>query len=122
MINGHVDLSGRASVKIEISASAADADPSSLEAWIDTGFTGDLVLPQTSINQLALPESSSVSAVLADGSEVLLKTFTCFLRWFGENRELEIVANEGDQILLGVALLLDHVLEVDYQVGTLSIR
>ncbi len=44
-MNGHVDSAGRALVRIRLT-SAATATTIEIEAWIDTGFTGELVLPQ----------------------------------------------------------------------------
>jgi hypothetical protein len=41
-----------------------------IQVWIDTGFNGDLVLPQQQIDALGLPKSGTVKAILADGSEV----------------------------------------------------
>lgn len=121
MMNGFVDHSGRALLEINISPTFAPQAPFAIRAWIDTGFTGELVLPQHFIDQFNLTQSGSVSAVLADGSQVTLKTFSCVLQWFGEDRSLEVVANDGDQALLGVGLLLDQILNIDYRSGTLSV-
>ncbi|HUG67026.1 MAG TPA: hypothetical protein VMM76_04715 [Pirellulaceae bacterium] len=85
-----------------------------IEAWVDTGFTGDLVLPRTTIDALALRQSGSVDAILADGSQIEVKTYTCLINWFGEERRLEVVANEGDYPLLGVGLLLGLELRANY--------
>ncbi|MBI3862228.1 MAG: clan AA aspartic protease [Planctomycetia bacterium] len=122
MITGHVDHSGRALIEIEISPSSTPQSTFALLAWIDTGFTGELVLPQSLIDQLQFAPSGSVSAVLADGSQVVLRTYSCILRWFGEERQLEVVGNDGDHALLGVGLLLDHVLHIDYTTGILSVE
>ncbi|REJ91606.1 MAG: hypothetical protein DWQ34_14265 [Planctomycetota bacterium] len=84
------------------------------EVWIDTGFNGDLVLPQQQIDRLALQQSGTVKAVLADGSEIALKRYTCRIDWIGERRDLEVVANDGEYPLLGVGLLAGHDLHVSY--------
>jgi clan AA aspartic protease len=88
--------------------------PATIEAWVDTGFTADLVLPQKTIDALALPHSGSVDAILADGSQVRLDTHSCFVDWFGINWPLEVVANDGEYPLLGVGLLLGLELTVNY--------
>lgn len=94
---GFVDLHGRALVEIHVRASdiAARHD---IEAWIDTGFTGDLVLPQQMIDDLELPASGTVKAALADGSVVTLERYHCLVDWFGSERELEVVANAGERL------------------------
>jgi clan AA aspartic protease len=93
-----------------------------VQAWIDTGFNGDLVLPQREIDDLSLSSSGTVKAILADGSEVALLRYTCLIDWFGEGRELEVVANDGDYPLLGVGLLLGYDLRISYRSGDVTIE
>jgi clan AA aspartic protease len=112
-MNGFVDHAGRALVEIELGATEGE-QPRSIAAWIDTGFTGDLVLPKEIIDELALPLTGTVSATLADGSKTVMATYRCFVRWFDEMRRLEVVANAGQYPLLGVGLLLDRELRIDY--------
>ncbi len=50
-MNGFVDQAGRALIDIEVRANQ-EALPRSIAAWIDTGFTGDLVLPKAIIDGL----------------------------------------------------------------------
>ena len=117
---GEVDGFGRALVTIFVRPSDVAATHN-IQVWIDTGFNGDLVLPQQQIDDLELPESGTVKAVLADGSEVTLQRYVCRIDWFGEQRELEVVANEGDYPLLGVGLLLGHDLHISYRSGEVTI-
>ena len=86
-MRGSIDGSGRALLSVRIASDSAK-QPAVIEAWIDTGFTGDLVLPQVIIDTLALPHSGTVDAILADGSQIEMKTHTCFVNWFGEERRL----------------------------------
>ena len=62
-MNGHVDSADRALVRIRLT-SAATASTMEIEAWIDTGFTGELVLPQDHIAALGLPHSAVVTPEL----------------------------------------------------------
>ncbi len=48
----------------------------------------------------------TAKAVLADGTEVSRKVHLCLIKWFGEIRELNVVANDGSNPLLGVGLLI----------------
>ncbi len=77
-MNGHVDKYGRALVTVSIRLSKV-ATTHDVEVWIDTGFNGDLVLPQNLIDDLELPPSGTLKAVLADGSEVALQRFVCLI-------------------------------------------
>ena len=119
-MKGHVDNSGRAIVAVSVQSST-EAVAREIQAWVDTGFNGDLVLPQQQIDDLALPHSGTVKAILADGSEVALKTHSCLIEWFGEQRQLEVVANDGEYPLLGVGLLWGHDLSISYRNGKIEI-
>jgi predicted aspartyl protease len=79
VINGTVDDNGRALLDVEIRSGAVPT-PSTVTVWIDTGFTGELVLPRKIVEDLALVQSGSVDAVLADGSQLALPTYTCDIR------------------------------------------
>ena len=119
-MNGWVDTGGRALVSIALKASAQSLS-TQLEAWIDTGFTGDLVLPQVTIFSLGLPQSGTVGAELGDGSAIVMNTYTCLIDWFGQEKQIEVVANNRQYPLLGIGLLSDHKLTVDYLSQTLTI-
>ena len=88
-MNGHVDSNGHALVTVSIRPSNATTIRE-LPVWIDTGFNGDLVLPQQHIDDLALPHSGTVKAILADGSEVALKTYACLINLRKENCECQL--------------------------------
>jgi clan AA aspartic protease len=120
-MNGSVDSCGRALVSVSIRPSAVAA-AHEIQVWIDTGFNGDLVLPQQQIEGLTMPLSGTVKAILADGSEVTLKRYVCLIDRFGEERDLEVVANEGEYPLLGVGLLLGHDLRISYRSGESTIE
>lgn len=69
-MNGHVDSGGRALVRLRLT-SAATGSTLEIDAWTDTGFTGELVLPQSKIAALGLPKSAVVTAELEEGSTTL---------------------------------------------------
>lgn len=92
-----------------------------MDAWIDTGFTGDLVLPLAHVTALGLPPGPVVNAKLADGSDIELDTYTCLVEWFGAWKRIETIANAGQFPLLGVGLLQGHELHIDYRAGTLTL-
>lgn len=120
-MNGHVDTDGRAMVTVSLRPSAGAA-AHEIEAWIDTGFNGDLVVPQQQISDLELPLTGTAIATLADGSEVALKRYACRIDWFGEERDLEVVANDGGSPLLGVGLLDGYDLHISYRTGKVTIE
>lgn len=120
-MRGSIDSNGRALLTVPI-APDSGSQRVAIDVWVDTGFTGDLVLPRTTIDVLDLRQSGSVDAILADGSQIEAKTYTCLVNWFGEERRLEVVANEGDYPLLGVGLLLGLELRANYHTMELELN
>lgn len=120
-MNGVVDLQGRALLTVPI-RTAPEAETQPIEAWIDTGFTGELVMPRSQVERLGLKPGMMVRAVLADGRNSRLKSFVAWIDWFGETLEVEVVAGEGQTILLGVGLMLGRWLVVDYDSMSLTLE
>lgn len=119
-MKGAIDSEGRALLPIRLRESGSAVELT-VEAWIDTGFTGELVLPQLLANQLGLAPGLAIRATLADGSEVILDTFSCMLEWYGEWKLIEIIVNSGQFPLMGVGLLRGKVLHADYLQNTLEL-
>jgi predicted aspartyl protease len=87
-MNGHVDSAGRALVRIRLT-SATTVTAMDIEAWVDTGFTGELVLPQDQIAALGLQRSAVVTAELGDGSATVLEVYSCLIEWFGRVQQIK---------------------------------
>ncbi len=119
-MNGFVDEDLRALLEVEI-GSTPNGEKSTVLVWIDTAFNGGLVLPREEIERLQLTEYSSTHAILADGQEVELPTYTCYLEWFGQEYRTQVVANDGANPLLGTMLLDGHDLAISYGSRTLSL-
>ena len=120
-MNGLVDLQGRALLTIPIHTTP-EAEAIPVEVWIDTGFTGELVMPRSQIDRLGLKPGLMVRAILADGRNSRLKSFVAWIDWFGESLEVEVVAGEGQTTLLGVGLMLGRRLVVDYALLNLTLE
>jgi clan AA aspartic protease len=119
-VNGIVDEFGRALVTLHIRANP-QAQRTEIQAWIDTAFNGELVVPSRIIESFRLEQSAGIEARLADGSIVLLESYTCRVDWFGSDRAVEVIANAGEFPLLGIGLLKDRRLVVDYRQSTVTI-
>jgi predicted aspartyl protease len=77
-MTGVVDGFGRALLPIRLKEPAT-TKLVDLQAWIDTGFTGELVLPKSAISSLGLARANVVRAELGDGSEAVFDTYACTL-------------------------------------------
>lgn len=75
-MKGVVDAEQRALLEVSI-GNQKGTGKSSLMVWVDTAFNGGLVIPRKEIERLELQETSSTSAILADGQTVDLPTFSC---------------------------------------------
>lgn len=92
-----------------------------IEIWVDTGFTGDLVLPLSLIEELKLERNAMVRAILADGRDSRLRSYVAWIDWFGEELEIEVIAGTGESLLLGVGMLLGRRLTIDYADMSMSL-
>jgi clan AA aspartic protease len=120
MIVGRVDDYGRALAPVTV-FNPLTAAIVTLEAWIDTGFTGGLSLTPGHIALLGLSRSSTVPGALADGSRVIFETFSCQVEWFGVRKAIEAIGSSGQFALIGVGLLEDATLFVDYPARTVTL-
>jgi clan AA aspartic protease len=84
----------------------------SVNAVIDTGFTGFLSLPQAMIDDLDLSWSYRDRATLGDGSETLFDIYDATVIWNGQYREIEINSAETEP-LVGMSLIEGYRLQID---------
>jgi len=120
MIVGHVDGYGRALIRLPF-RSEPDGPETVVSTWIDTGFTGEILLPRSLIERMSLPRSLNVEARLADGTVSSYDTFSAYVDSFGQRREVEVIEVRGPLPLVGARLMLGYRLEVDYHALTVSI-
>ena len=113
-MKGFVNGQGQALIKVEVRAAPTAVGETAM-AWVDTAFNGELVLPKKTIEQLGLSKCAEIGAGLADGVVRSLDAFRAWIPWFGEIREVDVVASSGQTILLGVGLMLGHDLNVSYR-------
>lgn len=119
-MRGYVDESHRALISVKIGRTVSD-QPSEITVWIDTAFDGFLVFPRTMIEELGLRQEALTQAILADGSQVTLESFVCYVDWFGKVVAAQVIANNGMLPLLGTEFLTKRRLVVDYVDRVVSI-
>jgi clan AA aspartic protease len=109
MMQGYVNTAYEAVIFVVVSHNGR---LKSVNAVIDTGFTGFLSLPSTIISELDLPWSYRDRATLGDGSETLFDIHEASVIWDGQLQEIEINSAETDP-LLGMRMLRGYRLQVD---------
>jgi clan AA aspartic protease len=120
-MTGRVDEFGRALITIRLRPSPR-GKTTVMDAWIDTGFTGDLVLSRATIHRANLRSLKPVTAILADGAATSMPSSLGYVEWFGVWRAVEVVENAGRMPLLGVSLLAGRRLTIDYAKSTLELE
>lgn len=83
-----------------------------IEAVVDTGFDGELQLSPELVERLGLTYEGTTRGLLADGSEVWFRYHTGRVVSHGVEREVALIASEGDPPV-SMALLGDSRLTVD---------
>ena len=84
----------------------------SYPAIIDTGFTDYLTLPQSEVQKLGLMFLQTDTFVLGNGEEVELSLYQATILWDGNERTI-IVAETGEEILVGMRSLEGYTLFID---------
>ena len=75
-----------------------------LEAFLDTGFTGDLALPIAAIRRLGLPPLGERIFTIGGGGRATLNAYSGTLDW--HERQLDVVVIQSDGApLIGMGLL-----------------
>jgi predicted aspartyl protease len=119
-MTGTVDGYGRALLCITVRNPLTGA-PLTVEAWIDTGFTSGLMLTAGQVATLGLFPTATVQGLLANGSKVAFQAYSCEIDWFGITRPIDALIGSGRFALIGVGLIEDHNLTIDYPNRTVSL-
>lgn len=97
-------------VTLEVQNRAEQSE--TVDAVIDTGFSGYLMLPRSLVVSLGLPQVSEVIATLADGGLRQFSVHEAVVLWNGRPRTVPAYASEGAS-LVGISLLRGHLLTLE---------
>lgn len=76
-----------------------------VEAIVDTGFNGALLLSTEVIRKLKLPRIGFAQYAMADGVLSEAEVYTAEIWWFGKQKEVSVVSSNADFSLIGMELL-----------------
>ena len=89
--------------------------PDGAEAWVeavvDSGFTGHLAVPERLVAKLGLTLQMRSEHASADGSVRWLEMYDAEVEW-GDDWRPVLVAAVGNEVLLGMRMMLGHELRV----------
>lgn len=92
-----------------------------VECVIDTGFSGHLVLPRAVVSRLGLTVIGREVLEMVAGHFLTADLVQADVTWLGKTRSVEAVVSEGEDALLGTALLDGTKLTIDYVSYTVTI-
>jgi clan AA aspartic protease len=114
MILGIVNANREAIVQIAILSDRKQTK--GIKAVIDTGYTGDLMLPRVIVDELGLTLRGIQNAILGDGSIKMFEMYVGSVIWDGQVRRVEVNASETE-CLVGMGLLEEYKLEIEGRAG-----
>ena len=101
---------------LEVRVEGADGIFYLSEAVVDTGFTGDLMLPDSMIQRLGLTAADQTEVVLATGEVRRINYYFTRIFWQGEVLPVTVFQSQ-DQSLLGMQLLRDNIITIHARDG-----
>ncbi len=109
MITGKIVNNQEATIELEV----VGVDRlEKIEAIIDTGFTGELMLSGDLIDRLEIPRVGELPITLGDGSEVYVSLYLTIVVWHSEKRIVQTLRTDGNS-LVGMSLLFGNRLILD---------
>jgi clan AA aspartic protease len=114
MILGNVNINREAVIQIAVLSDSKQVK--AVRAVIDTGYTGDLMLPTAIVNELGLTLRGIQEATLGDGSLTMFEMYAGSVIWDGQVRRVEVNASETE-FLVGMGLLEEYKLEIEGRPG-----
>ena len=110
MMQGIIDQSCEATLRLVVGN--AGSQRRTIDAVVDTGFTGFLTLPLTAIASLNLRLYGREEGTLGDGSRCIFDVYSGFVIWDGAFRRIDINASETTP-LIGMSLLYGYRVQLD---------
>jgi clan AA aspartic protease len=105
-------VNARAEAVVRLPILGADEHREEVELVLDTGFTGQLLLPSAIVARLGLTWQGVREAVLGDGRRTAMRIYRAKTIWDGRERDAQVLESEGGP-LLGMSFLWDHAVRLD---------
>jgi clan AA aspartic protease len=110
MMSGRVNQQREAVLKLVIIGNRSQKI--AVDAIVDTGFNGDLILPIELVLELELIPQGYQKATLGDGTISQFRVYTGTVIWDGSRKVVEVNAATSG-VLIGMGLLDGYKLEVN---------
>lgn len=114
MIEGIVTADGVPAIEVEVGSKR-------WQAILDTGFNGELELPERLRSHGNAQFVGRVTSLLAASQRIEEDVFLVDFPFDGLMRRVQATFVEGDELLIGTRLLRDYWLRIDFPVRTVMI-
>jgi len=112
---GSVNEKLQAILNIELSSGAG------FDCLLDTGFQGTLVVPLKFAEDNSLPITGRETFLGAESNSIEFDTAIAEINWLGDQFLLPVLVSESTEALIGVEMMVDTILEIDYINSTVKI-
>ena len=93
----------------------------SFECLLDTGFQGTLLILRKFAQENLLIVTGRETFLGAENNSIEFDTAVADIKWLGDEFSLPVLISESTKALVGVEMLIDSVLEIDYKNLTVKI-
>jgi clan AA aspartic protease len=114
MITGSVNSDLEAIIRLYIED--VNGQSQAIDVKVDTGYTGYLSLPATTVATLGLVATGREGVNIGDGSTVIARVHSAVVVWDGKPRPVDVHAM-GAERLIGMRMLASHDLSICVQDG-----
>ena len=114
MMTGRITPEREAVLELEVVGSGRNQ--AAIEAVIDTGFNGYLILSRNLAERLELQLAGNRRATLGDGHSIVLDAYLGSVTWYGRERAILVLQAEGGP-LIGMSLLFGSRVTLDVAHG-----
>lgn len=119
ILHGRIDERNQLWIPITVGGQYGQQE---ISALIDTGFTGELLLPLQVAVPLGLKLAGAAPYQLADGSITQHMLFSASINWGTQTRAVTVNVVDVEHALIGGGLLHGYVLLVDFQQKQLIVK
>lgn len=114
MIRGRVDFQRQALIPLQVAD--ANGQFQRIEAILDTGYNGNLTLPQYMVEGLGLEADFLSNVTLGNNIQTRLPTWSGYILWHEQLRHIQGLMAEGVP-LIGMRLLADSEVTIQVRSG-----
>ena len=97
-------------------------DGRAVECVIDTGFNGWLSFPRNLAEELQLPIVGKEKISLLSKRKLTCPIALARIHWLEERLHVNVIINDGEDVLLGTQLLKGSILRINYRNRRLTIQ